>query len=278
MKAYLINLESAEDRLAHFDQQARTLGFNYQRVLAIDGRSPAYAESLKDVSAGPICGRVLAPVEVACFQSHRTAWRALVHSGDSHGVVLEDDVVLKPGFERYMAPGWVPHEADIVRLESWWKPLQLERAPASSAHGRDIYLLRSGTVGAAAYALSATCAEALLERTDEQPADPVDEVLFNVASPLFKRLKTYQMMPAPARQAHLLASYQEQNFAKSALASVRGQSEWQKHLSNRRSWWRPFPDMPDPTLTDIRNMVVWTTKQRLKSTIYGTRFTAVPFE
>lgn len=276
MKAYLINLDSAEERLTQFDKQANSLGFAYQRVPAVDGRTPAYAESLGERTAGPIRGRVIAPVEVACFESHLAAWRAIADSGDSHGVILEDDVILKSGFESYVAPDWIPSDADIVRLEGVWRPLHIEKTPACVAYGRAVHRLRSGSICTGAYAISSKCANYLLEHITLLD-DPVDEVLLCSWSPVYKALIIYQMTPAPARQAKFFADYQGQEFAKSTIAAARGQTEQFDHLTTRAPWWRIFPDMPSTTFKDTRNMAYWIAKERAKSVLKGTRFTFIPF-
>ncbi len=277
MKAYLINLDSAGDRLAQFDDQARTLGFDYQRIPAIDGRTPEYADRIGTRPVGPLMGLALSPAEVACFESHRAAWRAIIASGDDHGMVLEDDVILKTGFERYVAPGWVPPGIDIVRLESWLKPLHLDRAKSHAVHGRRIYRLRSSMAGGAAYVLSAASARYLLDQTG-RIEDPVDIVLFDAASPVFKALTIYQMAPSPARQAQLVAGYQTRDFAQSALSSSRSFDQPMIDMTRRPPWWRPFRDVPGLTFKEACAMAVWVAKERLKGLLKGTHFKFVRFE
>ncbi len=276
MKAYLINLDSAGDRLAQFDDQARTLGFDYQRISAVDGRTPEFAERLGKPARTRL-GEELTPVEVACFESHRAVWRAIVDSGDSHGMALEDDIILKPGFERYVAPGWAPPEADIIRLESWIKPVHLDRAGAHKIHGRGVYRLRSDGVGTGAYVISAACAADLLARS-ERIEDPIDNFLFFAISPVAQSLKTYQMAPAPARQALLIADYQNQDFAQSDIAPGRGYAARPVDFTHRAPWWRPFKEVPDMPFRDFCAMALWIAKERVKGLMKGTHFKFVTFE
>ena len=43
-------------------------------------------------------GVPMGPYAIACFESHRRAWRRIAEGQASHGVVLEDDLILQPDF------------------------------------------------------------------------------------------------------------------------------------------------------------------------------------
>ena len=116
MKAYCINLDRRPDRLDHMTGQFGRHGMPFERIPAVDCQRPevaAEATKCLPTSLGP---RISAAA-YACFQSHREAWRRLVASGESHGLILEDDLLLADGIAEYLGDGWVPPDADLVRLE-----------------------------------------------------------------------------------------------------------------------------------------------------------------
>ena len=130
-------------------------------------------------------------------------WRRLLASGDSHAVVFEDDLVIADGFAVYLQDGWVPRGADLVRFETFLIRVHVDRGDGTPASGRRLHRLRSRHPGTGAYLVCAPAARRLLDLT-ETVSDPIDEALFNEASPLFAGLTTYQMDPAPVIQGNLV--------------------------------------------------------------------------
>jgi len=240
---YVINLDRSPDRLAHVTAQARSVGFEFERIRAVDGRAPGFAEGLGQRPAGPLRHQVVPPAVAACFQSHRLAWERIAGGDAGHGIVLEDDIVLKSGFRDVLEPSWLPPEADLVRLESWWAPLWLAAKPLARHRGRAVHRLLGPTSGTGAYLVSRAAAAALLERTAEQ-LDPVDVVMFDPRSEAIAGLSLFQMCPAPARQAHLSAAHQTEAFAQQSLIS----DDIEVGAALPRARWRrfplPFADMP----------------------------------
>src|SRR3954463_1291070 len=121
MDIYLINLARRPDRLAAMEIQARRLGLALTRIDAVDARnsspSPPFAARgpLGEIPLGDQC----------CAMSHIRAWQALMQSGRSHGVVLEDDVVLSPGAQTMLkSADWVPPAVELVKLEHYGPPGQ----------------------------------------------------------------------------------------------------------------------------------------------------------
>jgi glycosyl transferase family 25 len=202
MKAYCINLDRRPDRLAHMTAQFEAMGQSFERVSAIDANTPEIADAVRRCGVS-VTGLKMGAGAHACFQSHRKAWRLLLETGDSHAMVLEDDVVLAPGFAACLAPGWVPEDADLVRLETFLTRFHRDRGPGIAAAGRRLYRLRSRHAGAGCYVISAVAAERLLGATDPID-DPIDELLFNEAAASFGERVVYQMIPSPAVQGDRL--------------------------------------------------------------------------
>jgi glycosyl transferase, family 25 len=202
MKAYCINLDRSADRLEHMTQQFDRLGITFERVAGVDGDHPDVAAEAAQALPTALGPRISAHA-YACFQSHRKAWGQLVASGESYGLVLEDDLLLAEGFSDYLKEGWVPSDADLVRLETFRTRTHLDANPCYAVGLRQMFRLRSSHLGAGCYILSARVALRLLKQT-EVVRDAVDEVLFSETSELFSDLVIYQMVPAPAVQAKRL--------------------------------------------------------------------------
>jgi glycosyl transferase, family 25 len=199
MPVYCINLDRRPDRLEHMQAQSRVAGFTLLRMPAVDASNPAIRDALATRGAG-IDGRRLGSGSLACFESHRACWRALVASNATHAIVLEDDVLLAPDFANLTRPGWVPADADVVKLETWKARVHLAAGAPIPAGQRELRRLRSTHFGAAGYVIAYRTAERLLSLT-EAAVDPVDDILFRSDLPVFPTLIAYQMTPAPVVQA-----------------------------------------------------------------------------
>jgi glycosyl transferase, family 25 len=188
MKIYLINLDRHPDRLAHMRKQLD--GVAFERVSAVDG------------SRRPPTTKGLTRFELACLESHRTAWRKFLASADSLACFLEDDLHVQPGFAALLSgTKWPPKDAHAVKLDTYFQKVRLgERLSASG--GREIARLYSRHESAAAYILSRDGAKRYLELT-ESARQPADYAVFP-NSPRRLGLSIYQLVPAIAIQDHLL--------------------------------------------------------------------------
>jgi hypothetical protein len=85
---YVINLDSNAERMDEIRRQFAGAPVALRRQAAVEGsRLPAALVQRLTGSASAPRGTL------GCFLSHAAAWAALVASGDSHGLILEDDVV-----------------------------------------------------------------------------------------------------------------------------------------------------------------------------------------
>ena len=198
MKAYCINLDRRRDRLEHMTELFAKHGIAFERVPAVDGQDPLVAAAAAECRPG-MSGQRMSAGAYACFQSHREVWHRLVASGAPHAMVLEDDLLIAPGFAACLAEGWVPADADLVKLETYQVRLHRDAGPGSPACERRLHRLRSRHAGTGCYVISRAAAERLLAATGAV-CDPVDEAMFNEASPLFAGLVIYQMVPSPVIQ------------------------------------------------------------------------------
>ncbi len=242
MKLYLINLDRRPDRLAAMEGEARKARLSLTRLPALDGESPA-SEALTNARfAPPFPFGALSRHEKCCALSHRAAWEALVQSGDSHAVILEDDVRFGPGASLLATADWIPPGIDLIKLEHFGpdnqrvlladeRPLQHAAAPRGLGLGR----IASRHTGAGAYLLSRRAALRLLAM--EHFTLPVDHLLFNPnVSPVFSELVPWQLTPPLARQRDFVGVKSDLEPARRPLRRfsmayvrreiVRGASEW----------------------------------------------------
>ena len=86
--AYVVNLDRNAERMAELARQFAGCPVPLRRQPAVEGsRLPAAAVARLTGSATSPRGTL------GCFLSHAAAWEALVASGDSHALILEDDVI-----------------------------------------------------------------------------------------------------------------------------------------------------------------------------------------
>ena len=164
--------------------------------------SPSSVFPLSTGRRAPPTTKGLTRFELACLESHRTAWRKFLASADSLACFLEDDVHVQPGFAALLSEAkWPPKDAHAVKLDTYFQKVRLgERRSASG--GREIARLYSRHESAAAYILSRDGAARYLELT-ESASQPADYAVFP-NSPRRLGLNIYQLVPAIAIQDHLL--------------------------------------------------------------------------
>ena len=203
MQAHLINLARRPDRLRKMTRQLCDLGISFQRIDALDAKitsDGAVAEQFSDT--GPL--GIIPKGDKCCALSHVRAWRAFIETGESHGLILEDDVALDPDAATLLRDDyWIPAGVELLKLEHYGPlgQLVLIGKPMQLKDGRKVGRLRSRHTGAAAYIISRRTAEVLLSQTGRWTLS-VDHLLFNPNnSPLANTLQPYQLTPAIARQS-----------------------------------------------------------------------------
>lgn len=259
MKAYCINLDRRPDRLDHMKVQFDRQGIVFERVPAVDGQLhevAAEAAKCPPTADGPR----MSAATYACFQSHREVWRRLVRSGDTHALVIEDDLVFAEGFAAYLSNDWIPPDADLIRLETVGRKMHLDSGKFLMAGSRQLRRLRSSHLGAGCYIIGCNAARTLLEETTIV-SDAVDLVLFCDRYPMFRRLVTYQMIPAPAVQG-------------SISLSGMGEALWAKtSITERFGTDASVPSRPAETQ---RQRIKRRLREEVRARFLRTLYTAVP--
>ncbi len=190
-----MNLRRAEDRLKTLRRRFGEAGLSFERIEGVDGRLLEQAELQRRVPADGRWGRLTAG-EVGCFLSHRACWRAFLDAGIRHAAIFEDDVFLGENAAAVLGDdGWVPGDADIVKLETTASRVYLDTSPRGMIDGRRVQRLRSSHYCAAGYIVSRDCAERLL-RQSETFCEALDDFLFSALSPVFSTSVVYQLSPA----------------------------------------------------------------------------------
>jgi glycosyl transferase family 25 len=203
MQSFLINLARRPDRLRKMTEQLAELEIEVQQVVAVDARNMPDTILDKTFAAeGPL--GTIPKGDKCCTLSHMRAWSMFLSTGDSHGLILEDDVSLDGSAAALLRDAsWVPPGVGLLKIEHYGPDSQrvLLDEVVAVGEGRQIGRMRSRHTGAAAYILSRETAERLLAWPQLWTL-PVDHMLFNPNnSPLAAALNPHQLTPAIARQS-----------------------------------------------------------------------------
>ncbi|WP_207770978.1 glycosyltransferase family 25 protein [Kumtagia ephedrae] len=175
MKAFIIHLRRAHDRQPQVQRLAAGLPVPVEVMDAVD------ALDLSDADIDRVYRRhlhrprypfALSRSEIACFLSHREAWRSIVDQGLDAGLVLEDDVALEPGFPAaFAAARACLRPGDLIRF-----PVQEGRERGPEVFAADgLRIIRPNPVGLrmAAQLIGRDAAGRLLAATErfDRPVD-----------------------------------------------------------------------------------------------------------
>ena len=170
MKCLVINLDRSRDRLAHVSAEFARIGIAFERVVAIDARD---RPDLAEMPQGKKQLR-MADGEIACLLSHKQCWSMIAAGEDAYGAIFEDDVVFADNAGALLADvGWIPADADIVKLETFFNRTVISREQIACGQGFSASRLYAVHIGTAGYILSRQAARDLIEATNDI-AIPVD--------------------------------------------------------------------------------------------------------
>ncbi|MFC3327284.1 glycosyltransferase family 25 protein [Mesorhizobium cantuariense] len=198
MKCLVINLDRSADRLAHMVAQFARIGIPFERVAAIDARN--HPELEQQPQHALYATRRLSGSEIACLHSHRACWSILAQDEARYGAIFEDDVVFSANAGPLLADsGWIPADADIVKLETYFKSTLIHRRRISAGHGFSAFRLYKNHPGTGGYVISRQAARDLLEATEKVNVT-ADDLIFTPAFPTSSSKTIYQLVPALCAQ------------------------------------------------------------------------------
>lgn len=168
---FLINLDRSPHRLKDVDDSMRQLDLDYERVPAVDGRATSTAEVNAVYSHKQNVERYnydLTQGEIACYMSHRKAWKKLLDSDHPVAIILEDDIVLSPAFaDLHHAVAGIASSKyanwDIIKLAQPFKPK--ESTPLDAFGDFTLVDYEKPPMGACGYLISRQGAKKMLSRT-----------------------------------------------------------------------------------------------------------------
>jgi glycosyl transferase family 25 len=206
MKVFVVNLDRDTERLAHMQALLGGMGIAYERIAAVDGR---VLTAEVRAAASP----ELSPGEIGCLMSHRAAWERIAAGSERYALILEDDIFVAPILSMFAdGDGWIPPDADVVKLETTRDHVHVDRNAGGTVGDRRLLRLRSTHPGSAAYVISAAAARDLLRRS-AQLTRPVDAVLFELPDGEARGLIVYQVDPAVCIQNDFLPGRRDPQLA-----------------------------------------------------------------
>ena len=195
MECFIINLETAIDRMHFMKDQMIKLSLKFQRIDAVTEKDLNISGSDDYWNTWE---RPLKNTEKACFISHVNAWNAVVKS-NKPSLILEDDAFLSKDIKSVLLSASILEGIDLLSLEVRFKRKLLsnhkEKLNTNYFYSR---LYQNGS-GAAAYILWPSGAKKLILKSKKQVA-LTDAFISN-----FKGLNSFQVEPACALQLDCLS-------------------------------------------------------------------------
>lgn len=154
LKAYLINLDRAQERLQRMEAKCQEAGLPFERVPAVDGATLNFPCAEFDArSYKYLHGRKVIPAEVGCYLSHVECARRLLASDAEHALILEDDVAFPPDFLNLLRLALSESDDwDILRLSTMNKGPKFGYRRLGD--GRSLAIALTREKGAGAYVIN----------------------------------------------------------------------------------------------------------------------------
>ena len=101
-KIFVINLNESTERLERLKFEFERIGLDFERLPAVDGRALSDDQILEHYSPELNRKKYFVPLskpEIGVYLSHLTACEKIISENIDFGIILEDDIVLKDGFQ-----------------------------------------------------------------------------------------------------------------------------------------------------------------------------------
>lgn len=192
MKALVINLDSATERMAFQTKQLQHLKIDFQRISAykIDTIEDTVYQEYYNTWQNP-----MSISEVSCFFSHKVVWDLIVKNNEPM-IVLEDDAFLASNISQVINGLQKQTNIDYVNIETRYKRRRLiAKLPKQKIGDYELYRLYQGRSGTGGYILWPSGAKQLLIKMEKEGIGLVDKFINSAYS-----LVSYQVSPAPLIQ------------------------------------------------------------------------------
>jgi len=174
---------------------ARSVNMPITRVEAVDGQSIDQMKGHKTEWCNAL-RRHLTLSEIACFKSHREAWKMICENEGEFGVIFEDDIYLSTSITGFLKASTLREiDMDIIKIDKATRKKVKLGPRVRVVNGISVSPLLSQHMGCGGYILSKRCAARLLENTRSIKV-PVDYVLFGSKDYSLPNLKVMQANPA----------------------------------------------------------------------------------
>jgi glycosyl transferase family 25 len=192
---YVINMDSATERMAHMDAELKRVAIPYIRQPGVVGMELPYPnENFSDWSYKYLHGRRWAPRELGCYLSHIQCLRNFLQTDAPYALILEDDVKLDDNIKEILESA-IEHASDwnMLRLSSvnrgkWWSVRKL------GSHSLAVCLTREK--GAGGYLVDRKAAACMVKKL--LPMRLAWDIAFDLE--WFLGLKTLGIYPLPIQQ------------------------------------------------------------------------------
>lgn len=224
MKALVINLATATDRMEFQIKQLNGLGIEFERLSAV---------SIDDLEEGiyqkyeSTWERPLRKSEVACFFSHKNAWEEVIRN-DQPMLILEDDAFLSQTTPCLLEELINIREIDYATLEVRGRKKIIAKNATYELCESSLIRLYQDRTGAAGYVLWPSGAKKLIERLNRGKIALADAFISSTYS-----LEAYQIEPAPIVQLDQCINYKlvslletESAISSEAKPIVRAARHW----------------------------------------------------
>jgi len=137
-KIFVINLDDSTARLERLKSEAERIGVDFERIPAVDGRKLSESQILEHYSPKLNREKYYVPLsrpEIGVYMSHLKACQKIISDKLDFGIILEDDIVLKDGFQA------VPQVLSALNLK--WDYIKLI-APGKKKKVKDKIQIQTG--------------------------------------------------------------------------------------------------------------------------------------
>lgn len=229
---FVISLADAGARRASLVAALDALGLEWELFEAVDGRrglGPVWESIIDREGAKKAMGRPMTSGEFGCALSHRAIYEIIQKRGLEGAIVLEDDAIIGPDFERFVREEQY-HTASLVMLDhSHARVSRFRRATLPVGELRYLTLPSCLTTG---YSVTASAAAELLKAATpvRMTADWPGDIVSLGAAVIIPQIVNHP--PADIATSHLEA---ERNQLQPEGSSLR---RFAKRWSNLGYWQR----------------------------------------